>query len=75
MNDVREDEDENANENGSLASRKKAKTTDDDALSRSDVAEFIRELIEIEGMNTTVNCVRNMLANFVAQANGKRHID
>jgi hypothetical protein len=75
MNDVREDEDENADEIGSSASRKKAKTTDDDALSRSDVAEFIGELMEIEGMKTTFNCVRNMLANFVARANGKRHID
>jgi len=56
VNDIREDEDENNNEIGSSASHKKAKTTDHDALSRLDVAEFIGELLmEIEGMNNTFN--------------------
>jgi hypothetical protein len=76
VNDVGEDEDEIADEISSLAFRKKAKTTDDNALSRSDAAEFIRELLmEIEGMKTTFDRVHNMLANFAAQANGKRHVD
>jgi hypothetical protein len=68
VNDVREDEDENADEISSSASCKKANTTDDDALSRSDEAEFIGELlIEIEGMKTTFDRVCNMLANFSAR--------
>jgi len=76
VNDVGEDEDENANEIGSSASYEQAKMTDGDALSRLDVAEFIGELLmEIKGVKTTFDHVRNMLANFAAQANGKRHVD
>ena len=76
VNDVGEDEDEITDDISSSASRKKAKMTDDDALSRSDAAEFIGELLmEIEGMKTTFNHVREMLANFAARANGRRRID
>jgi hypothetical protein len=39
-NDVREDKDKNNNEFRSSASRKKAKTTNHDALSRLDAVEF-----------------------------------